>query len=195
MNGGRGGLKKSKAPLTFYPPLWYNISRQREKGLAKTKTKKTTERKRIMKKNCNTISNVLTDMEKTAIGHYSLGAIPLANAISNFSRRIKTAVIPVFILTKVLNYTSDSNEQITWSGAYPTKKAAIKAMREEMFSDLDAAYEGLDEETDGDDIPDFKALVKEAMAIARKNGYGDVPLNFSDCEAIYTIYQSSIKIG
>lgn len=148
-----------------------------------------------MKTNGNTISNVIKDMEKTAKGHYSLGAMPLANAISDFARRIKTAVIPVFILTKVLKYSGDYNEQTTWSGAYPTKKAAIKAMRDEMFSDLDQAYEGLDEETEGDDIPDFKALVKEAMAVARKNGYGDVPLSFSDCEATYTIYQSSISIG
>ena len=106
-----------------------------------------------------------------------------------------TKDVPVFILTKVKNYTSDNEDQIVWSGAYPTKKDAIKAMREEMFSDLDAAYEGLDEETDGEDIPDFKAMVKEAMAIARKTKYYDVPMSFSDCEAVYNIFQSSIKIG
>lgn len=148
-----------------------------------------------MKKNGNTIYDTLEKMEMKVKRSAPLAIRTITKILNGCAEEIRSAEVPVFILTKVKNYTSDNEEQIVWSGAYPTKKAAIKAMREEMFGDLDAAYEGLDEETDGEDIPDFKALVKEAMAIARKTKYYDVPLSFSDCEAVYNIFQSSIKIG
>ena len=101
---------------------------------------------------------------------------------------MKKVKAKIYILTTFCHYEK-TDERAIWSEAYPTRKAAEKAMREKIRKDVESYIEGADE--------DFNINFQKLIARAVKDGgeFHSALIDWmTDRVCIYDIFPDTVEV-
>lgn len=97
----------------------------------------------------------------------------------------------VFIMHKFKTYDS-TPENYAWADAFRTKAAALRAVRAEIASDIDADFETSDEERPENVDEIIKKAVEGAFAAGGRDGFHNAILYYGDFTAYYDITVTNV---
>ena len=97
----------------------------------------------------------------------------------------------VYIVHKFETYDSTS-ENYSYVGAFRTKAAALRIIRAEIASDIDANFEASDEERPENFDEIIKKATEDAFAAGERDGFHNAILYYGDFTAYYDITVTNV---